>query len=167
VSKPVYIGPWMGYKTLEFKADGEERVASPYRNSYQWFPQRGPVEADCRMSDSRRGFSHAVPRFECGCGFYGYLELDDAVTCRSLFRGYGSINFYFVVLVAGYGDVITHKTGFRSSRMDIVAIHDAPYQYRDKLEKFAEAQSIPLLRRNDLMDFASQYGTVLTEDTLP
>jgi hypothetical protein len=167
MEEPVYIGPLMAYKVLEFSGVGEDRVVSPYRQSHRWWPEKSVEQADCRLSDSRRGFSHKVPSQPCSCGYYGYVDLDDALACRGLFRGYGIQNFYFVVLVAGWGDVVTHKTGFRSQYMDVAAVHDGPYQYRNQLEKFAWDLEIPMLNRNELMDFASEQGTILTEDTLP
>jgi hypothetical protein len=162
-----FIGPYMGFKVLEWDGMGGDRIVSPYRGSHSWWPKRTVFEADCRKSDSRICTDHKSPDFDCQCGYYGYLEIDDALNCRSLFRGYGRLNFYFVCLVAGWGDMVTCKNGFRSQYMDIVGVHNFPAPYGDKLKTLATDLDIPLLYRNALSDYAHEYGTVLTEETIP
>lgn len=162
-----YFGPWLGYKILEYLGLGEEKVVSPYRPTYEWWPERTTEAADCRTNDSGSGWDHPAPEKNCYCGFYAYFGFRDAQENQQLFNTAMPLDVEFVCLVAGWGDVVIHKTGFRSEFMEVLAVHRGPYKHADKLERFAESYGVPYLTRNQMEDYAHECGVLLTPETMP
>lgn len=164
-----FVGPFVGWKVLEYVGMDGPVVRSPYRTMYNWLPLRTTIKADCRVSDSSEipPETHGVPRLDCTCGYYAYVDFRSADRCRKLFNGVVEMNFEFIVLVVGWGKTVTHEKGWRSAEMEVMAIHNGPYRYRDSLESLARNLAIPYMTQNEMEDHARELGVVLTKDTIP
>lgn len=162
-----FIGPYSGFKIVEYFGVGDKRVVSPYRNQHKWWPHRTSPKAKCELQSGQMGFEHPSPAMRCQCGYYAYVEFDEARNAQQLFRGVVPMNFEFVVLVSGWGRLITHEIGFRSEYMEIAALHKGYYQHSDRIQQVAEDMGLPYLTKNEMEDYAHECGIVLTPETLP
>lgn len=162
---PLYIQPFIGFKVLEYQSFSQNRVVSPYRHSYAWFPERKPasLEANCRTSDSGSGWNHPSPNDECHCGFYAYYSFEDARDTVELFARSKSLDCDFVVLVRAWGEVVLHDKGLRSQFMDVIAVHSGHYPQRRAIKEYAEKLGVPYLNRNEMEDYAQERGIVPDE----
>jgi hypothetical protein len=102
----------IGYRSWNLLPGGE-LVASVY--SALWRP--GTNEATCyyahRIGSHRP--AHTAPDERCGCGFYGLYGMD-----------YKELRGRVTGLIAAWGDVCLHLTGFRAQCARIIAV-DADY----------------------------------------
>jgi hypothetical protein len=161
---PLYIAPFVGFKVLEYVGHGQEHVASPYRSSFWWWPERTREEAHCRTNDSGAGWNHPSPNDNCQCGYYAYYDFSDACDCAQLFRSTLGSNFEFLVAVAAWGEVILHKSGFRSQFMDVIGVHDGSYPQKGAIRRYAESAGVPFLGRIALEDLARESGILPTPE---
>lgn len=152
------IGPIIGFKVYEYKGTEGPRILSPYRTTFEWWPNRSLEKADCRVSDShaltktKRNIQHKVPADGHWCGFYMYYELEDAQVNALMFHSTFLEVGVFVCMVAAWGDVVHHESGTRSSNMEIVAFHDGPYDFPQGRQKLAEEMGVPYLSGKKLKD---------------
>lgn len=166
----MFLGPFCGWKVLKYYGFGHKRVVSPYRESFRWWPYHSTDEAECLLGNGRPACKHDVPTKKCTCGFYAYAEFPDASETCQRFNGAHRMvqpSFEFITLVAGWGRVVTHDKGFRTSRMQIVAIHKSGDKSQEHLKEVAEDLGVPMMYQNGMEDYAQEVGVLLTEDTMP
>lgn len=154
------VGPVVGYKVLE--SDGP-RVVSCFKRSYEWWPKRTSETADCRpaLTGDRQ---HWVPHDRHTCGFYLFYELQRAMHDALEYKSVKNRVYDFVALVAAWGRVVHHERGCRASHMEILAVHNGPYHFRDELESLAAAMDLPFLTTKELQQFAAESGVLLHEE---
>jgi hypothetical protein len=154
------LGPYCGFKVLEFDGRTSEKVVSAYKDTFEWWPKRSLEAADCRPANMGVP-EHEVPDEKHTCGFYMYYEIGDAITNAHLFRTARPVVCEFVALVAAWGKVIHHQRGLRSSRMEVLAIHDGPYDFKGKLKDVAELMGIPYLKTPEILGMAKESGAIV------
>lgn len=156
------IGPYVGWKCLEYDGRKSPKVVSPYKPSFKWWPERTLVKADCRPTVGGK-CDHDIPDERHSCGYYLYYDLDDAIADAKSFTTTRPIVSNFVAMVCAWGKVIHHDSGLRSSHMEIVALHDGPYSFRDCLKDVASEMGIPCLGRDELYELAKETGVLVVE----
>lgn len=167
MNAPDYISPISAFKVLEYQGAGKERLCSPYRSKYDWWPVKSTRKADCRTTTHGPVNSgHDAPGETCNCGYYAYYNIEDAKENASCFRTVKPACFELVTLVVAWGQVVLHETGLRSEIMEVVAIHNGYYPLREDLRRIADDMDVPFLVGNELLDMASEIGTLIDPEKL-
>jgi hypothetical protein len=149
------FGPYVGFKSMEYRDTvGKKRIVSAYRSSVEWWPHRTVEVADCRVSDSAINPkpTHLVPADGHWCGFYMFCEIEAAVETALLTRHTNPHITDFVAMVAAWGDVVHHESGLRSSHMEIIALHNGPYDFPRGRQELASEMGVPYLYAHELQD---------------
>jgi len=149
VEPPARAGGMIGYRSWNVLPGGE-LVATSY--GVLWRP--GINKAHCYYAH-RTGLgrpAHSAPAQDCGCGFYGLYARES----RGCVSG----------LIAVWGDVWLHPTGFRAEYAQIIAV-DADHLPAYQLSGMRSFYGPTLLvcGGNELEDIAEsgEYGRLLSK----
>jgi hypothetical protein len=86
--------------------------------------------------------------------------MDPALAERYVSSVYQPFFFDVIALVAAWGDVVHHKTGLRSSHMEIVALCQWFDPQDAKTQRLAEEMDVPFTDLNGLHALAKDMGVL-------
>ena len=138
----------IGFRGFAFFLSDNDLILGSSWDSTIYLP-KVDYTAKCKAKLSLR--LHRAPEATCGCGFYGYYDLDSGFML-------GEVK----AIIMAWGKTHFHGIGFRAEHMRIIAFIENPYSLNvDK--HLADKYQVPIIPSEHAMAWASEHGHVVTE----
>lgn len=127
-------------------------------------------------SDLEDGLSHSAPHHDCGCGLYGFYDLELQEQFADLVYRSGEDSQRLVPgIISMFGDVEVHPKGCRSSHAKLVAL-GLPWKHsntkwgrhlRDATLKVAHDLKVSVTETKLLPEIAGEFGSPMPMEFRP